>query len=347
MVNFYPGPSKIYPEISNYFAEGQASGIFEMNHRSDAFHELFHKFKTSLKSHLQIPDSFEVSIISSATEGWEIINQSLSKHTFHHLYNGDFGEKWFLYNQLINPENTNYHKFGLDETIDSLNIKNKEGVICITNNETSNGTCINDLSIRSLKENNPKALIAADSTSILGGIKLDFSNVDICFSSVQKCLGQPSGMGVIFTSERVNNFINKKKVYYNDLNAIIINSKKLETTHTPNIPGIYNLYRTTENLNPISEIDKITKSRFNKLITFFKSVGFYHLSNNKDVHSPTVLTLKPKNLSLKLLFEKAKKHKIIIGQGYGLHKKSTFRIANFPSHTEKDIDTLINFFKTI
>jgi len=317
-----------------------------MNHRSTAFHEFYNSFKTTFRTYFNIPDDYEVSILSSATEAWEVINQSFSNQEFHHYFNGAFGKKWKDYNVLLNNK-VNTHSFDYTEALNTSVIKNKEGIICLTHNETSNGTYINDSILIEIRTNNPNALIAIDSTSILGGFTFDFNNFDICFSSVQKCLGQPSGMGIIITSPKVKGFLNQSTTHYNDLGNILKNSEKSETTHTPNSSGIYTLYRTLQDINPLDEINKRTKLRFETLISTCIESNLSIVSPNKEICSPTVICINLDGRRFTEVENIALDHQIIIGKGYGVHKETSFRLANFPAHNDEDIKTLISFLKSL
>ena len=37
MITFYPGPSKIYPQVELYLQDAYQSGTLSMNHRSQGF----------------------------------------------------------------------------------------------------------------------------------------------------------------------------------------------------------------------------------------------------------------------------------------------------------------------
>ena len=111
--------------------------------------------------------------------------------------------------------------------------------MCVTQNETSNGTQIRDLS--PFRKAFPEAIIAVDVTSSLGGIELDYLQGDVWFASVQKCLGLPAGMGIMICSPKAiqrAEEINDRK-YYNSLLFIHENFQKFQTHYTPNVLSIY------------------------------------------------------------------------------------------------------------
>ena len=193
MISFYPGPSRVYDEIPRYVKAAHKKGVLSMNHRSDEFMKLCEKTVTLLKDKLSIPKSYKVFFLSSGTECWEVIAQSLVTTGSHHIYNGAFGEKWFEYTRKIRPE-AQSHPFGREESLNpEACVFNDGDFICLTQNETSNGTQVGNEIIARIKSANPKHLVGVDATSSMAGIFLDFSSADVWFASVQKCIGLPAG----------------------------------------------------------------------------------------------------------------------------------------------------------
>ena len=138
MINFYPGPSKIYPQVRNYIIEGLDSGILSMNHRSSEFMELMADTVRLLKEKLRIPKDYQVVFTSSATECWEIIAQSIIRNRSSHVHNGAFGAKWMNYTIKLGKEVQSI-QFALNE-LPEVEVEKGTEVICFTQNETSNGT---------------------------------------------------------------------------------------------------------------------------------------------------------------------------------------------------------------
>lgn len=216
MISFYPGPSRTHDEIPRYVKDAHAAGLMSINHRSDEFMSICKKTVKLLKQKLRIPKNYTVLFTSSATECWEIIAQSIGHKTFH-LYNGAFGQKWFEYTKKLKPEAASF-PFDLNEPLNpkKLILSETEGLFCITQNETSNGTQVHPSILKELKKNNPGYLIAVDATSSMAGIKLDFELADIWFASVQKCFGLPAGLGILIdlhTPISVNDFESFKSGY--------------------------------------------------------------------------------------------------------------------------------------
>lgn len=346
MITFYPGPSKIYPEVARYVSEGLSSGILSMNHRSPEFMDLMAQAIRQIREKLGVPDSYQIVFTSSATECWEIIAQSLVKKSSAHLYNGAFGEKWMQYTRKLGVE-VSGHPFAIEEE-PVLGVYS-EDTICITHNETSNGTGFPEDRIREVSEGNKGSVIAIDATSSMAGVKLDFTLGDVWFASVQKCFGLPAGLAVMIISPNAQDRVmqNEENDHYNSLSFILRNAEKYQTPYTPNILGIYLLKRTLEERAGIESIHAVTQERFNKLESALGELPLFEfLVRNERVRSLTVLAITSNKVPMDILKREARDRGIILGNGYGPWKESTFRIANFPAITEEEVDTLVNFLSS-
>lgn len=349
MISFYPGPSRVHDEIPKYVKDAFSAGIMSINHRSADFVSMSEKTIKLLKQKLNIPRNYTVFFTSSATECWEIIAQSVVTDKSYHLYNGSFGQKWFDYTKRIHPL-AEPLPFDVNEKLDpkKLIFDLKEGIICITQNETSNGTQVSNAIIRAIKKNNPSYLLAIDATSSMAGIDLDFKSADIWLASVQKCFGLPAGLGLMVCSpqaiERVKT-INEKN-HYNSLTFMTEMMDKWQTPFTPNVLGIYLLMRVLENTEAIKTTHDLIEERYNKWINFLKSrKNIRHFVNEEAVQSYTVIPVTADEQTIAAIKKSAKKEGILLGEGYGNFKPVTFRIANFPALKEKEIKTLMKFLE--
>lgn len=347
MVSFYPGPSRVYSKVPLYLKDAYTQGIMSINHRSEEFVAISKKTVTLLKEKLNIPKSYSIYFVSSATECWEIIAQSLIEKEAIHIFNGAFGEKWFQYTKKLKPHVKSL-TFNRDEGLlpEKITINTPE-VICLTQNETSNGTQVKNEIIQSIRKNNPNSLLAIDATSSMGGIALNFEAADIWFASVQKCFGLPAGLGLLICSPKTLEHarsVNDQQ-HYNSLLFLDDMMKNWQTSYTPSVVEIYLLMRVMESVKPIDSIHKTIINRHQKWEAFFdtKSEQLNLLIKNKSVRSQTVLTVEAKPEVVEKVKVKAKKAGIILGEGYGELKSSTFRIANFPAIQRKEIALLMDF----
>ena len=319
-----------------------------MNHRSPEFIRLSKKTIKLLKNRLDIPANYTVFFTSSATECWEIIAQSLIVDESMHIFNGAFGEKWYDYTKRLRPK-AQSTQFDLNKlpNLRSLSASNAE-VICLTQNETSNGTQVPNETIVAIKKLYPKKLIAVDATSSMGGVYLNFKNGDIWFASVQKCFGLPAGLAVMICSPQAMKQARKinEQTHYNSLSAMDKMMAHWQTTYTPNVLGIYLFSRMLEKMGDITKVAKKIVRRHNEWLAFFcDSDKLKPLAFNTNVLSKTVIAIKGNPDLIKKLKSNARKKGLLLGEGYGNLKAETFRIANFPAIRKKDILRLMNLLK--
>ena len=347
MISFYPGPSRVHDEIPEYVKDAYEEGVLSINHRSEEFMAISENAIGLIKNKLEVPKDYTVFYTTSATECWEIIAQSVVSQSSFHLFNGAFGKKWYEYTRRLCPGAKSL-PFDLNELVDvkKLRFAKNESVICLTQNETSNGTQVSNAIIRAMKERYPSNLIAVDATSSMAGIFLDFQAADIWFASVQKCFGLPAGLGLMIcspqTMERVRHEGENK--HYNSLTFMAEMMKKWQTPFTPNVLNIYLLSRVLESSKHIHEVHARTQKRYNLWIEFLnakKSLG--HLVDNEAARSLTVIPIKAKQTLVTAIKSRAKKNGLLLGEGYGELKPSTFRIANFPAIRKSEIKTLKEF----
>lgn len=347
MISFYPGPSRVHDEIPQYVKEAYEDGFLSINHRSEEFMKLSEQTIHLLKLKLEIPKDYSIFYTTSATECWEIIAQSIITKASFHLFNGAFGKKWFEYTRRIHSGAKSF-AFDCNEVINVKKLKfgKEEGVICLTQNETSNGTQVTNATIHSVKERYPDNLIAVDATSSMAGVFLDFKAADIWFASVQKCFGLPAGLGLLICSPAA--MLTAKKIgengHYNSLTFIAEMMEKWQTPFTPNVLNIYLLKRVMDASKSIREINMKVEERYLLWQDFLKDKQtLRHFITNEGARSFTVIPIQAKEALIAAIKSRAKKNNILLGEGYGDLKSTTFRIANFPAIKKHEIKTLREF----
>lgn len=332
MITFYPGPSKVYPQVADYAAEAVRLGIVSLNHRSAGFMDIVKETVQLLHEKLAIPAHYHVALVSSATECWEIVAQSLTAETSLHPYAGAFGKKWAEYAYRIKPP-TNL---------------GEADVLCIVQNETSNGTQVSMASLAQFRREF-SGLVAVDAVSSMAGVAFDWSLADVWFASVQKCFGLPAGLAVLIYSpdalKRAEEIGENR--HYNSLLFIHENFANYQTPYTPNGLGIYLLMRVLQQMGPITEVDATTKKRAADWYQFFGTTdtGFALLVDDPALRSDTVIAVAGSEIPIKKVKTAAQQAGITLGNGYGDWKNTTFRIANFPAITNEEIDQLRQFLR--
>lgn len=337
MITFYPGPSKIYPQVADYAAEAIREGIVSQNHRSAGFMDVVKETVGLLHQKLNIPADYHIAFVSSATECWEIVAQSLTIEASLHPYSGAFGKKWAEYAYRIKPP---------------IEL-NQADVLCLVQNETSNGTQVTMDTLaqfrREFTSNDGSPIIAVDAVSSMAGIAFDWTLADVWFASVQKCFGLPAGLAVLIYSPAALKRAQAigENAHYNSLLFIHENFSKYQTPYTPNGLGIYMLMRVMQQVAPIAEVDAITRKRAANWYSFFEqkmaTSPFRLLVDNPAERSSTVIAVEGSEADIKAIKLAAQQAGITLGNGYGDWKTTTFRIANFPAITDAEIETLTQF----
>ncbi|QHL87265.1 aminotransferase class V-fold PLP-dependent enzyme [Nibribacter ruber] len=349
MLNFYPGPSKVYPQVRDYLTMAYDEGILSIPHRSERFVLMMRDLVGLLRKKLNIPQDYYLFFTSSATECWEIISQSLTPTKSLHLYNGAFGEKWYQYAKRLRPDCYG-QAFDVNELLDVPNIpvEDDTDLICVTQTETSNGTQVSMETLLKLQNQFKDPLLAVDATSSMAGLNLKFIRADIWFASVQKCFGLPAGLSVLVCSPRTlqrAKALNDRR-HYNSLVFLYEKMLNYQTGHTPNVLDLYLMRQTLEQLPLIKQVDQHLVKRAHDLYAFFEEMpgDVRLLVENPEVRSQTVLTLSAPDKKVQELKRVAQTHGITLGNGYGTWAKNTFRIANFPAIEDSEYDTLKDFF---
>lgn len=350
MITFAPGPSKVYDALPQYLQDAYAQGILSANHRSGAFMKLYQDTEQLFRDKLQLPEDFTLLFTSSATESWEIISQSLVAHSSYHVYSGSFGKKWLEYAQYILPA-TQGLKIAPSQAIDvdTLDIDPAVDLIAITQNETANASQVSMSVLRELAARYPDKMIAVDTTSSMGGIEFDFSLADVWYASVQKCFGLPAGLGILLLSGKAKEKVAQlgERGRYNSLSFMLENAASYQTHYTPNVLGIYLLYRVLQDMDPIAQVDARLRSRMAVLEeAILQSPTFSLLVDNPATRSTTVAAISGDEQAIAAVKKAAEKEGMQLGGGYGPLKASSFRIANFPAITDVEFKRLVDFLKS-
>lgn len=343
MISFYPGPSRVHDKVPAWVKDAHRSGILEMSHRSPEFVALSRKTISLLKKRLKVPESYTVFFAGSATECWEIIAQSLVNKKSIHIHNGAFGAKWYDYTRRLKPLAQSV-TFDLQQELKpEEHIFHDGDVICLTQNETSNGTEVGNKIIAGVRHHNPGHLLAVDATSSMAGIYLDFKSADVWFASVQKCFGLPAGLSIMICSPNALDrmkYIGEKD-HYNSLLYMYQMMEKWQTPFTPNVLGIYLLKRALTDMDRIRKVEQETVRRQKEWVRFLdKGKNLKPLIGNRGVMSKTVVAVAGDPDLIRKVKAVSKKKGCLLGEGYGDLKAGTFRIANFPVLRNKEITKL-------
>ncbi len=336
-VFFTPGPSQLYFTFEDHFRSAMKENIGSISHRSSAFQALFQHTTEQLTELLQIPQGYRLLFVSSATECWERIAQNLISSTSHHFVNGSFGEK---FHSVADAFGKSAHLEWIDESFKPKTVESD--LIAITMNETSTGFQHTMDEVKEMRKLNPDALIALDVVSAVPCIEIDFAQVDTSYFSVQKCFGMPAGLGVWILNEQAIDVASETNhPSYHSVKELIRMADKNQTPETPNVVGIYLLGKIAEDMNRrgISAIRNETNYKAALLYQTLEAHPLFDPAIRKSHRSKSTAVANTVGDSLRAIkfFEALGMH---IGSGYGDHKKSQIRIANFPTHSKEQVELL-------
>jgi aspartate aminotransferase-like enzyme len=268
--------------------------------------------------------------------------------------NGSFGERFaevaeangVTVEKLQPPLGTPVLPTSLDETL--ARHPDVEAV-AITHNETSIGL-INPLKELAATAKKHGKLVFVDAVSSMGGteIKVDEWNIDVCFSSSQKCFGVPPGLGIGSVSEQAMNLsaTASNKGWYFDFKVWEEDQKKGRGTPvTPAIPqiaGLNTALKMIEGKGGREWYFGLYKERNQKIR---KGVEKHGLSTFPKIgsESPTVSCINaPEGVAGGDIYEKMRERGFELAEGYGAQKKKTFRIGNMGYIEMGDIDLMLN-----
>ncbi len=359
MITFNVGPSRISDEVKKDIKEALSEGILEISHRSEDFTKISEKTVRGMKSFLGIPKDYEIIFTSSATESMQLAVQNCCDEKAFHFVNGNFSK---LFSEI---SKANGKKVFLDEVNEgelndfpSVEIDKEIDFISITHNETSAGVMCQLKEIAFVREKNPDSILAIDITSSAGAIQFDFALADIWLFSVQKCLGLPSGLGILVLSPRAVEKSNELDLRnksragiftFERLRAKMID--KYQTFSTPNVLGIFLLSkifsRNLENggMERIQEEMKQKEEIFTKFVENNESVNFFV----KDLlnRSNTVFCIESSKDTIMKLHKECREKGFLLGKGYGDLKETTIRIANFPAISVLDMENLVRCMDSV
>jgi len=337
--NFQPGPSQTASNFSIWVQKALDANFLSNYHRSKQFSEVYQSIYELFHIKLKLPKNFELYFVPSASEAWNLTAKSLIFTKAFFYFNGNFGKKWYEY---VSDEMSFATPISFDVNELPIIQERSEAFIGVVHTETSNGSELPTKFFKELREKNPNSCIVVDATASLGGVDLPWSEADVWFASVQKCLGLPPGMAVLLVNQNaIQRAIKKNWNYYNGIINLSKNFKKWQTPNTPNLLNIWCLNERLKEIPDISTIEKVLVSRKNM---FLKSFTNLKLVSSKYT-ATTVWAFETENPQE--IIHKAYQQGIILGAGYGNWKNNSFRIANFPSIQNESWLKVHSFFHSL
>lgn len=350
-VYFTVGPTQVFPTYRKHILTALDTDIPSVSHRGDAFHVIFRNTRDALRDLLDIPRNYNIFFLSSATEAMERIIQNCVRKNSFHFVNGAFSKLFQTTSTLYGKQAHSLEvASGLGFTRDHIRVPAGAELVCITQNETSTGVCLDSSFVEEIRNRNRNVLIAVDVVSATPAVKLNLASTDCVFFSVQKGFGMPAGLAVLIVSPRAYEkalALEKKGLVvgsYHRFANLDSYAQKSEAPETPNVLAIYILGKIAEDLKRtgMKTIRTQSAEKAKILYSFFDSGSLFTVSvQDKKLRSPTTVVVEVAGGSERIV-DRLTKEGFIVGKGYKDQKKTHMRIANFPAHTIADVKKLIS-----
>lgn len=353
---FTPGPAELYFTVQEHMKRALQEQIPSVSHRSRQFEGIYEEAVANIKALLNIPDHYHIFFTGSATEIWERIMENCVKSSCFHYVNGAFSNRFYQTALEVGKNATAATaEEGTCVTVVPEQIPEEAELVAFTHNETSTGAAQPLEDIYKIRKACPDKIIAVDAVSSLPYPAFDYAQIDTVFFSVQKGFGLPAGLGVWVVNERC---IEKAQQLqqdnisigsYHSIPSFLSKAKKNQTPETPNVLNIYLLAKVCGDMlqKGIAQIRRETD---------YKAALLYHAVENHPLFSPFVKDKKYQSKTVIVaeagtdssdIITRLKKHKLILGSGYGTFKAKHIRIANFPTHSKEQIEMLVDKINAI
>lgn len=341
------GPVACYPEVL------EAMGHQMYSHRSKEYFELHYETVKQLQNFLETKN--EIFLFSSTGTGFmEASVRNCVRKKMLCCVNGSFGAR---FGEVAEANGVTVEKMNepLGSPVTSANL-DKEltahpdvEAVAITHNETSIGL-INPLKELAATAKKHGKLVFVDAVSSMGGteIKVDEWDIDVCFSSSQKCFGVPPGLGIGSVSKKALELsaTASNKGWYFDFKVWNEDQKKGRGTPvTPAIPQIAGMnaaIKMIERKGGKKWYFDLYKEKNQKIRRGIEKLGLSTFPN-RGYESPTVNCVKaPEKIEGVAIYEKMRQKGFELAEGYGPQKKTTFRIGNMGYIEMADIDLMLS-----
>ena len=344
---FTVGPVACYPEVL------EVMGHQMYSHRSKEYFALHYETVRLLQDFISTKN--EIFLFSSTGTGFmEASVRNCVRKKILCCINGSFGERFA---EVAEANGVSVVKLAppLGEPISALDVDEMLSkspdieAVALTHNETSVGL-INPLKelVASVKKHD--RLVFVDAVSSMGGteIEVDKLDIDVCFSSSQKCFGVPPGLGIGSVSEKAMNLsaTASNKGWYFDFKVWEEDQKKGRGTPvTPAIPqiaGLNTALKMIERNGGRKWYFDLYKDRNQKIRRGIEKHGLSTFPR-RGSESPTVNCINaPEGVEGGAIYEKMREKEFELAEGYGPLKKKTFRIGNMGYIEMGDIDLMLD-----
>ena len=341
---FIPGPTDVDPQV----AAAQSNPM--IGHRGQAFVTLMTAVHPLLQQVLDTHNPVYIST-SSGTGLQEAAVRNTVGRRLLSLVCGAFGERWHevaLANGI--PADRLDAEWGKPNTVESVVDQIKKGdydALAVVHNETSTGVENPVAGIaEAVRQINPEILILVDAVSSAGGVKIatDEWGLDVVFTSSQKCFALPPGLAFAAVSQRAlerAQSISHRGWYFDFLQF----DKYHQRHMTPATPAISLIYALRSQLEAMME-EGLT-ARFDRHIHLAERTRQWAMERfdcfaADGFRSKTVTTISNTlKLDISTVNQYLAERDMVLANGYGPLKGSTFRIGHMGQTTIDELEALL------
>lgn len=343
---FLPGPTEVRDEVMTAMVRPM------IPHRGSEFEELFERLQQGLRPVFKTDRPVYIST-SSATGMMEAAIRCAPAGRILCLVNGAFSERFAHIASMCGRDVDRYDvAWGQIHTIPQLDERlsmRKYSAITVVHSETSTGA-LNDVRAISDCAHRHGIFCLIDSVSGIAGAELRFDEwkLDYVLTGSQKALALPPGLSFAVASavyvDQANG-IHGRGVYF-DLVELDAYARRNQTPSTPALSLLFALEVqlqsiAAEGIESRWARHKAMAMRTQEWIPKISDETGKKLGNIAPLgsQSPTVSTIRlPSDVSAESFTAAVAKRGIVVGNGYGKLKSSTFRIGHMGDHTVESVE---------
>lgn len=344
---FIPGPTDVDPEVLH--AQNQPL----ISHRSPEFGDLIGRIQPKLRKVFNT-NSRVLITASSGTGLQEAAARNGVSERLLVCVCGAFGERWYNVAESnggqVDRLDSPWGEPNLPEQIvEALKMKTYDG-LAVVHNETSTGVenPLKEIAAE-VRRHFPDIILMVDAVSSAGGVELqvDGWDLDIVFTSSQKCFALPPGLAFAAVSDRALEKAARipHRGWYFDF---LLLDRYLKDNLTPATPALTLLYALDRQLDRmmaegLSQRYSRHKAMANQVQEWVESR--FDLFAAPKYRSKTVTAIRN---TLSLRFEELNAYlstnEMSIANGYGKLKDITFRIGHMGEISRTDVKKLLAEF---
>jgi len=352
---FLPGPTEVRDEIMTSMIQPM------IPHRGSQFEKLFERLQEGLRPLFKTERPVYINS-SSATGMMEAAIRAAPPGRILCLVNGAFSERFALIASMCGRDVDRYEvAWGQVHLVPQLEERlsmRKYVAITVVHSETSTGA-LNDIRAISDCAHRQKVLCLIDSVSGLGGAEVRFDEwqLDYVLTGSQKALALPPGLSFAVASASFVDQANGspgRGVYF-DLVELDAYARRNQTPSTPALTLFYALEAQlkaigSEGLENRWARHRAMAAKTQDWIARIVDETGKKLCNIAPLgsQSPTVSAIRlPADTTAEAFTSAVAKRGIVVGNGYGKLKSSTFRIAHMGDHTVETIERCLAACSTV